>query len=241
MKRILGLFYIGACVVVSGCSMRLDEVGKAPALRPVGAGMTTVANTNILAPKRPKVVPTNYSLWPGNKESIFNDQRAKTAGDVLTVNIQIDDKATLDNKSKRSRSGKLKSSIGMDFETSSTPGKSFETNGSGNGRTESNSTFDGNGSTARSEKIKLAIAAVITKVLPNGNYVISGSQEVRVNFELRVLSIAGIVRAEDISQDNSISYEKIAEARISYGGRGRLTEVQQPGFGQQIWDAINPF
>lgn len=239
------IFLVIVCVSLSACAMRVDEIGKEPKLAPVGSGMRAVVNNNILAPAKVPIQPANYSLWPGNKESIFNDQRAKSAGDVLTVSIQINDKATLNNKTKRSKGASSNATLGMDFTTSTTPNSgaatSFDTNGSGNGNIGSDSEFDGSGAITRAEKINLNIAAVITQVLPNGNYIISGTQEVRVNFELRVLTIAGIVRPEDVSQDNAVSYEKIAEARISYGGRGRLTEVQQPGVGQQIWDAINPF
>ena len=86
----------------------------------------------------------------------------------------------------------------------------------------------------------MSVAAVVTDVLPNGNLIVSGSQEVRVNYELRVLNIAGIVRPRDISKDNTIAYNKIAEARISYGGRGRIMEVQQPAWGQQLFDRFKP-
>ena len=111
----------------------------------------------------------------------------------------------------------------------------------GNGNVSSNSSSTGQGATARSERIQMAIAAMVTRVMPNGYLLIEGSQQVLVNYEQRTLRVAGLIRPADIAPDNSISYEKIAEARISYGGTGRISEVQQPGWGQQVWDQISPF
>jgi flagellar L-ring protein precursor FlgH len=101
--------------------------------------------------------------------------------------------------------------------------------------------MQGQGNIDRQEQIQVSVAAVVTRVLPNGNLVISGSQEVRVNYELRQLTVAGIVRPSDVSRANTVSYDHIAEARISYGGRGRLSEVQQPSWGQQLTDWLKPF
>lgn len=99
----------------------------------------------------------------------------------------------------------------------------------------------GQGSVDRDEKIDLKVAAVVTQRLPNRNLVVHGRQEVRVNFEVRDLQIAGVIRPQDISSDNAISYEKIAEARISYGGRGQITDFQQPRYGYQLLDVLMPF
>jgi flagellar L-ring protein precursor FlgH len=105
----------------------------------------------------------------------------------------------------------------------------------------SSSASTGAGSVSRDETIELRIAATVMDVLPNGHMVIAGAQEVRVNFELRDLQVSGIVRPEDVSRRNEITYDRIAEARIAYGGRGQITDVQQPRYGQQIADIVLPF
>ncbi len=230
------------CLLLGACGARLDEIGREPKLAPVGDGMRAETTASIVAPPRPQAAPDRYSLWPEGKDSMFHDQRARATGDVVTIIIQINDWASLDNTSKRSRGAELSGHFGAEYALDDkASGASEKFTSGGKGSTGSDSNFTGKGSIARSEKIRLAIAAVITRVLPNGNFIVSGSQEVRVNHELRVLRVAGIVRPEDISQENTIAYDKIAEARISYGGRGRISEVQQPGWGQQIWDLINPF
>ncbi len=241
-RRLVAIVILGN--VLSACAPQIEDIGRAPDLSPIGAGMTASVGP-IVAPPKPQPQPARYSLWPEGKESMFHDQRARNAGDVVTVLIQIDDWAKLDNMTSREKSSDMNGTLGMDFSysTEATDSPKFETKSSlsGTGKLGTGSSFKGKGGVARSEKIKLAIAATIIRVLPNGNFIISGQQEVRVNHELRVLRISGIVRPEDITQDNTVSYDKIAEARISYGGRGRITEVQQPGWGQQLIDMFNPF
>jgi flagellar L-ring protein precursor FlgH len=176
------------------------------------------------------------STWSNASSDLFTSPRARQVGDIVTVNIQIDDKAEFDNASDRSRQSSV--SAGLDYAFSF---KGWNTDGTADAGINSSSASTGQGTIDRSEKLRLSVAAVVNEVLPNGNVVISGSQEVRVNFEVRVLNIAGIVRPRDISPKNTISYDKIAEARVSYGGRGRLMEVQQPAYGQQLYDVLTPF
>jgi flagellar L-ring protein precursor FlgH len=189
-----------------------------------------------LYPKQPRAMASGYSLWSDSQSALFKDARALNVGDILTVNIQINDKASFENKTDRSRVN----SSGMNWSTSANffGYKPPETSGDlGSG---SDTSTKGKGATERSEKLTLLVAAVVTGILENGNLLISGSQEVRVNHEIRILNVAGIVRPQDVDADNTISYERIAEARISYGGRGRLTEVQQPPVGQQVVDLFSP-
>lgn len=227
----------GGLLLLTGCAGQLEDIGKAPAMTPVGYGLQSqTAAAYPLNTFAPGGVKDYNSLWVSNRDNFFADPRARKIGDVLTVRIAINDKATLDNSSDRSRT----SSIGIGGDVSADwDGDSVSGDASLNGDSTSSST--GEGSIDRSEEIVLSVAAVVTDRLPNGNLLIAGSQEVRVNYEMRILQIAGIVRPRDIESNNTIAYDKIAEARVSYGGRGRLSEVQQPGWGQQIFDAITPF
>ena len=226
----------------------INDIGRAPGLTPIGqsSGLSISPERVAIAVPPPTAARMPYSqgsLWNSGPTSLFGDRRARSLGDILTVVIAIDDKAQISNRSDRSRTGSetmsisellgLKNLVGGQLPngTSLTPATNFS----------STSDSSGNGSVSRNEKITLRIAASVVDVLENGHMVVLGVQEVRVNFELRELQVAGIVRPEDISRRNEITYDKIAGARISYGGRGRITDVQQPRYGQQIYEIIAPF
>ena len=226
-----------ACLLVllpmlAACAPGWDEAGQVPELSPVGSGLAAPASLAEATPftERPKT-------WAGGSADYFRDARARSSGDIVTVKIAIDDKASFNNVSNRSRSAAA--DAGADFTSSLMGVKGAEA--AGDGSFSSNSSASGVGSTVRSEKIALSVAAVVTSVLPNGYLVIEGTQEVLVNFEARILRVAGVIHPGDITPENTISYEKIAEARISYGGKGRISDVQQPGWLHQIWDRVAPF
>jgi flagellar L-ring protein precursor FlgH len=223
-------------VSLAGCAGDVREIGREPFMSPVGTGLIANVQPSASALFLPSGRPNRRSsIWDGGRADIFSDPRAAKIGDVVTVQIAINDSATFGNTTDRSLTAQV--NTGFDFKLrmnnqTSELKPQFESSAT--------SSTQGQGSIDRSEKIQLAIAAVVTDVLPNGNLIVSGSQEVRVNYELRLLNVAGIVRPQDISKENTISYDKIAEARISYGGRGRIMEVQQPALLQQIYDRLKP-
>lgn len=182
------------------------------------------------------------SLWQTGARAFFNDQRASRVGDILTVQISIDDSAQTSNSTNRNRTSSTQTGASSLAGFESKLQKVLPETPDLANLLEfgSNSSSQGQGSVSRQEKINVTVAAVVTGVLPNGNLMIQGRQEVRTNAELRELTVAGIVRPQDISSANTIRHTQIAEARISYGGRGRLTEVQQPPWGQQAVDLFSP-
>jgi len=228
------LMLILSLMVLGGCAQDASDVLRGPQLSPVGDGLRTQAYP---IPVTPRVhTPVSFrSTWDDGTD-LYRDPRARRVGDVVTVVISMQDKAKLDNKTDRSRDSQIK--VGLDWLANIA---GWQDTGQGNANLSSSTSTKGAGQIDRTEDIKLSVAAIVTDVLPNGNMMISGSQEFRVNAEMRVLNVGGIVRPRDISRGNTISYEKIAEARVSYGGRGRLTDVQQPAWGQRIYDAVAPF
>lgn len=240
------LFFATVCtlLVVTGCG-RKDHLGKAPSF---SEPMESQEHAAMFSPGLPLRLeeerPVDQaSLWSGTRQSLLGDRRAVQRGDILTVVIEIDEKAEISNATDRSRSGAESLGVPGLF---GLPQRLDEKLPEGASSAElvginSSSSSSGDGSVKRKEKLTLRVAATIIDVLPNGVLSISGSQELRVNFEMRELLVTGYVRPADISRQNEITYDKIASARVSYGGRGQITDVQQPRVGQQVLDAVLPF
>ena len=228
---------LAVALALSGCnSQAIKEIGRAPSMSPIGSGLNYAETPQMaMYPKQPRTAVAGYSIWSDQQSALFKDSRAFKVGDIMTVNIRVNDRASFDNKTDRSRTNKSGMNLGFGLS-----GDLPDVEGKGDLTYGSSTSSKGDGSTERAERLNLLVAAVVTGVIENGNLLISGSQEVRVNHELRILNVAGIVRPQDVDANNQISYEKIAEARISYGGRGRLTEVQQPPWGQQAIDLFSP-
>lgn len=241
-----GLILI-ACTALSACSAadRISKIGEAPDMTKIANPVTQEGYQPVSLPMpTPKnVTPQKNSLWAADRTTFFKDQRAKDIGDIITVMIEISDKAEIDNQSERTResgeSAGLNSLLGMETHLDQFLPEAVDNTSLVDG--EAGSNFKGAGSVDREEKIEVQLAALITQILPNGNMVLHGQQEVLVNFEKRILKIDGVIRPEDITVANTISYEKIAEARIAYGGEGQISDVQQPRYGQQLYDIVFPF
>jgi flagellar L-ring protein FlgH len=251
--RVLLVILVG--LLMSGCGSfgRLATIGKAPRMSPPEAAPAPVLQASLGRqgstaragsdqPPPPPIAPS-ASLFRTGAGAFFRDQRAGRVGDILTVRINIADRADVGNSTSRARSGSENSGIAALLGLQAPLAKLLPgaVDPAKLVATDSTSKSEGSGSISRRETINMTVAATVVGVLPNGNLAIRGRQEVRVNYELRELVISGIVRPEDIARDNSIPHTQIAEARISYGGRGRLSDAQQDRWGQQIYDALFPF
>lgn len=252
IKRLTTFTSSVALLALAACGSidRVSNIGKAPEMTPIKDVKAPLAQRSISLPM-PITEPARHqanSLWRTGARAFFKDQRANRVGDILTVNIAISDNAQIGNTTTRARTTaedagltnflgfeqKLQALLhGSDGTTTVDPGSLVNA--------DSTTSYNGTGTVNRSEAINMTVAAIVTDVLPNGNMVIQGRQEVRVNFEKRELLLAGIVRPEDISSGNTIAHTQIAEARISYGGKGQITDVQQPRYGTQLYDIIFPF
>src|SRR5450756_2416077 len=221
-----------------GCSSidRLAQIGEQPKLSSIDNPTAAPGYKPVQMPMpKPEAVSYNAnSLWRNGSRSFFKDQRAHQIGDLLTVTVNITDQANFANETQRSRTNKEDSGV-TDFLGAKTLGAQAQKILPGRLLTaDSTASSDGKGSVQRQESLQTNVAAVVTQLLPNGNLVVEGKQEIRVNYEIRELVVAGIVRPEDIQSDNTIDSSKIAQARIAYGGRGQLSDVQQPRYGQQV-------
>jgi flagellar L-ring protein precursor FlgH len=235
-----------AAAALAGCSAvtRIKEIGDAPSMATL-ADPASPVNTAPPALPMPPPPPSRAvsSLWASGSRSFFHDPRASRPGDIITVNITVADAAKISNTTSRSRANSddanLTNFFGLEGELANALPSAA--NPSSLVKMGSNTSNVGSGSVDRSETISLTLAALVTQVLPNGNLVIGGHQQVRVNNELRDLQVAGIVRTEDITSANTIDLSQIAEARISYGGRGTVSDMQQPRYGSQLFDILMPF
>ena len=236
LAALLLLAPLGACSTVT-------EAVRGPDLAPVGyPAALAPMEQRVIAPYGPTPASAN-SLWRAGARAFFIDQRAGKVGDILTVQIDIDDSAKTTNNTSSGRTSSmtsgfphllgLESSLGQILPGGYDPANALETS--------AKTANAGSGAVNRAEKISLTVAAVVSAVLPNGNLVIQGTQEVRTNSEIRQLTVAGVVRPEDISSSNTIRHTQIAEARISYGGRGDISRVQKTPAGQALIERFQPF
>jgi flagellar L-ring protein precursor FlgH len=237
ISKLSALLLAGATLSACSAVDRLENIGEAPKLSAVGnpAGSKIVAEI----PRPQPITHDNNSLWQPGSQSFFHDPRAMHVGDVITVNVSVADTAKMQNTTSRSRTNSDNANLTNFFglEKVITPAvdpTSVVKMGSDNSNV-------GAGSIQRAESINMTLAALVAQVLPNGNLVIDGHQQVRVNNELRDMRLSGIVRREDITQDNTVNLSQVAEARVIYGGQGTMSDVQQPRYGSQLFDIIMPW
>ncbi len=231
---------LGGC----GSLQRLSEVGKAPEMSPTADPTKdpTWRPLTMPMPAAQLAAPQANALWRPGSRAFFKDQRAAQVGDIVTVLINTTDSADVENNTDANRNSNealgATNVFGLETQipkwlTGATPSALLTAN-SANGNT-------GKATLKRNETVVLRLAGVITQVLPNGNLVVAARQEMRVNHELRELQVTGVIRPQDIASDNTVTHDRMAEARIAYGGRGQLTEVQTPRWGQQVLDILLPF
>ena len=230
-----------------GCNMmtRLSDVGDYPQMTPITNPQSQPGYKPVSLPMPAPQIPDDNpnSLWRPGARAFFKDIRAKDVGDTLTIRLKLDDKAKMSNKTKRKRDDKeamgVEALMGYEAQLGKILPRDYNNVDLFAYGAKSNT--DGDGDIGRSEVIEITFAALVTQILPNGSLAVLGRQEVRVNYELRQLTLTGVVRPQDIEADNSVSHERIAEMRVAYGGRGTLSDLQQPRWGTQIMDILLPF
>jgi flagellar L-ring protein precursor FlgH len=246
-RALVGAFAVVVLALGAGCTMLGDlaQIGEAPPLTRIQNPKASPNYRKVSMPM-PRQTPRpreSNSLWRPGARAFFKDQRAAKVGDIVTVNIDIADSAKFNSKTTRERKGSeaaqaqglagYENRLKLFLPKGVNPTALINASSTG--------TSEGTGKIDRDETVKLKVAAVVTQILPNGNLVVHGRQEMRVNYEIRELQVAGVIRRADITSANTIDFDKIAEARIAYGGRGHITRSQSPRFGQQLFDIMFPF
>lgn len=240
---------LGATVSLGACTPyqkeQIKNLGQPPAIDTIGNPVLARQQNPVewLGPIDADQPSMSNSLWRPGASTFFEDKRARKVGDILKVMVSINDKAELDNKTVRERKtaeeGGAPIAFGLEkLATGWAPGKADPTDLF---TIDMSNNSEGNGTIDRGEVVETQIAAMVTQIFPDGNLLIHGSQEIRVNHELRKITVDGIVRPEDITVENAIESNQIAEARISYGGKGNISELQQPRIGHQIIELLSPF
>jgi flagellar L-ring protein precursor FlgH len=240
--------------LLTACGMpeRISRIGKAPDFQDMQTYEDEIVEDHInkgltdsimQANTHKEITQTANSLWKPGAKNFFRDQRARSVGDILKVIITIADKAKLDNQTQSGRNdtGNLgvPNLFGLETHAKDMLPKAVDPT-----KLASISSKDANsgyGKIDRKETVNTTLAATVIKILPSNNLVIRGTQEIRINNEVREMTIEGIVRPEDISAQNSVTLDQIAEARVNYGGRGTISEYQQPRYGKQLLEIISPF
>lgn len=240
-KRLALAILAPCCLAACGSLSRLSDLGRPPSMTPIADPTQARDYRPVSMPTPPlQPPPTDLaSLWRPGSRAFFKDQRAAQVGDLLTVLVDITDNADFENNSTGTRTGSETMGIPSLFGLKQKIVQSA-LGASALSTTSTNSNV-ATGTIKRNESVTLRLAGTITQVLPNGNFVVNARQEVRVNSELRILDVSGIVRPQDITGDNTITHDRMAEARISYGGRGQMTDLQTPRYGQQLLDVLLPF
>jgi flagellar L-ring protein precursor FlgH len=233
-----------AAAGVSGCDAlsRISQIGSPPPLTTIQDPKTKPGYVPVSMPMPQTIVTEKRpnSLWQAGSRAFFKDQRASQVGDILTIDISFDDKADFSNETQTQRTTQEQDGVSSLLGISSLINKlGPATNNLANINGTTNN--DGKAAITREEQVTLEVAATVMQVLPNGNLVVLGHQEMRVNNELRDLQITGVLRPQDITSTNTTTLDKLAEARVSYGGRGQLTNDQQPRYGEQLLDIVSPF
>jgi flagellar L-ring protein FlgH len=232
-------------VFAASCSTvdKLSLIGREPPLSPVSNPTTEPGYKPVQMPM-PTPQPATFnpnSLWRNGSRAFFKDQRAHQVGDLMTVRVNINDTAQFQDQTQLSHTSTEDSGITNFIGANTIPNPAKAILPGSILTADSNSQSNATGTINRQDQLLTHVAAVVTQVLPNGNLVIEGKQEIRLNTEMRILIVAGVVRPEDIESDNTIDLPKIAEARVAYGGKGTLSNIQEPRYGQQALDLLLPF